>query len=170
VSRHLLVLALLLGVSCVARSGDHDFDSTAKEIEAHYGVCRTHIPLLGMASFFARPWGLSGFKMAVFEDVDISPRSSKKDLESLIESKLSPDWQLFVRDASRRNDETTLIYAGVEQRHARMMIVAVESSEVTLMYMKVSDRAMKKWIEDPGEHVRHGSGHKGPAMGEAPLN
>jgi hypothetical protein len=42
----------------------------------------------------------------------------------------------------------------------RMMIVNVESSEATVVELKIGDRAIKEWLKEPGERAEDNSGHR----------
>ena len=66
------LLALFLAAAGTAYCADHEFDRVVSAVEKHYGVKRTHIPLLGLANFVVKvshPAGTSGVKLAVFEDL-----------------------------------------------------------------------------------------------------
>ena len=59
-------LAVLLVAAGVASGGE--FDRVANAIEKHYGVKRTHIPMMGVADLFlnvAHPAGTTGFTSTV---------------------------------------------------------------------------------------------------------
>ena len=63
----------LLALSTAAYCADSGFDHLVKAVETHYGTRRMHIPLMGLANFVvkvARPAGTSGFKMAIFENLN----------------------------------------------------------------------------------------------------
>src|SRR5579863_6446014 len=97
---------------------------------------------------FARPAGVSGFKLAVFEDFHSSDVASMNDdLQQLVEHSLSSDWHLFVRTRSRDDGDNTLIYVNLGDGKMQMMIVAIEPNEATVVEMNLSERAMLRWIE-----------------------
>src|SRR5580704_19671935 len=75
-------LAILLVAAGVAFGADHEFDRVVNAVESHYGVKRTHIPLMGVANFFikvAHPAGTSGVKIAIFEDLPTNMEYSDSD-------------------------------------------------------------------------------------------
>ena len=65
--KSLRVLVLVLCASTFALGADPEFKGIVHSIEHTYGVHHMHIPFLGLAAFFARPAGVHGLKLAVFE-------------------------------------------------------------------------------------------------------
>ena len=161
--RSLRVLVLILCATSMAFAGDHEFRGVVRSIETTYHVRHMHIPLLGVALFFVRPTGVGGLKLAVFEN--FSTPTDVADVTRVIESSLGPDWHPFVKVQSKgeTNGETTLIYASPAGGHMRMMIVDVEASEATVVELNLSDRAIKKWMKEPGEEADNHSGHRSHA-------
>ena len=155
--KSLRVFAVILSISTVSLAADREFRGVVRAIESSYGVHHMHIPLLGFALWFVRPEGVSGLKLAVFENFD-GP-SAVDDVNRIVENSLGPDWHPFVRVRSKHDGETTLIYASPEGGKLRMMIVSVESSEATVVELKLSDRAIKHWIDEPEESAKDQSGH-----------
>jgi len=152
-------LILVLCASTLAFGGDHEFRGVVRSIETAYRVHHMHIPLLGVALFFVRPAGVGGLKLAVFEGFE--SRTDPDEVRRVVENSLGPDWHPFVRVHSKgeTSGETTLIYANPSGGRMRMMIVNVESSEATIVQLSLSDRAIKRWIKEPGEEAENQSGH-----------
>ena len=160
--KSLRVIVLILCASTLAAAGDPEFRGIVGAIENQYGVHHMHIPLLGVAMFFARPEGVSGLKLAIFENFH-NPTAAD-EIRAVVENKLGPDWHPFVRVREKKPDkgdsgETTLIYVSPAGGKLRMMIVNVESSEATVVELKLSERAIKQWLDEPGEKARDHSGH-----------
>ena len=155
-----VALILVLCASTLASAGDHEFRSVVRSIESAYRVHHMHIPLLGVALFFARPAGVGGLKLAVFEG--FKTPTDVVDVSRAIESSLGSDWHPFVRVRSKGaiNGETTLIYASPAGGRMRMMIVCLEPSEATVVELNLNDRAIKKWMKEPGEEAENQSGHR----------
>jgi hypothetical protein len=157
----LRVFLLILCTATLASAGDNDFRAVVHAIEGHYGVHHMHIPLLGVAMFFARPSGVSGLKLAVFEDFD--GHTDPSEVRRIIENSLGEEWHPFVRVHSRNDSnadgETTLIYANLADGKMRMMIVNVEPSEATVVELKVDEHGIKRWLREPGEEADNHSGH-----------
>ena len=155
------VCLLLLSITTLASAGDNEFRGVVNALEGHYGVHHTHIPMLGFAMWFARPEGMSGMKLAVFED--FNGPTDTEDVSRIVEKSLGPGWFPFVRVCSKNADggvgEATLIYASPSGGKLRMIIVNVESSEATVVEVKLSEHAIKEWLKEPGEKAEDESSH-----------
>jgi len=158
--KSLPALILVLCASTPAPAGDHEFRGVVRSIESAYRVHHTHIPLLGVALFFARPAGVGGLKLAIFEG--FKTPTDVVDVSRVIEGSLGSDWHPFVRVRSKGaiNGETTLIYASPAGGRMRMMIVCLEPSEATVVELNLDDRAIKKWMKEPGEEAENQSGRR----------
>jgi len=156
----LRVLLIVLGSSAVAFAGDGEFRGLVRSIETTYGVHHMHIPLLGVALFFARPAGAHGLRLALFEGFR-TPTDSDEFCR-VIERSLGPGWSPFmrVRSKGQADGETTLIYANPGAGRMRMVIVNMEPSEAQVIEVSLSDRDIKKWLKEPGEEAEHQSGHR----------
>ena len=151
--KSLRIVALVLCASSFAFAGDTEFRGIVRSIEHTYGVHHLRIPFLGMAMFFARPSGVRGLKMAIFEG--FQSRGDSEGISHLIESSLGPDWYPFVRVRTKGkvDGETTLIYTNPSGNRMRMMIVNLEPSEAVVVKMELSEHAIEKWLKEPGEEA-----------------
>ena len=107
--KSLRIVLLLLCCGTFAFGRDRDFRGVVNAIEHTYGVHHLRIPLLGLAMFFARPEGISGFHLAVFEGFDRP--ADMDEVRRVVENSMGEGWYPFVRVRSRDDVETTLIYA-----------------------------------------------------------
>ena len=158
--KSLRVILLVLCASTFAFGADPEFRGIVRSIEHTYGVHHTHIPFLGLAAFLARPAGVHGLKLAVFEG--FQPPTDSAELRRTIESSLGPGWYPFVRVQSKNKSdgETTLIYTYPSGNKLRMMIVNLEPSEAVVLKMELSEHAIEKWLKEPGEEADgHSSRH-----------
>jgi hypothetical protein len=155
-----VALILVLCASTLASAGDHEFRGVVRSIESAYRIHHMHIPLLGVALFFARPAGVGGLKLAIFEG--FKTPTDVVDVSRVIESSLGSDWHPFVRVRSQGdiNGETTLVYASPAGGRMRMMIVCLEPSEATVVELNLNDRAIKKWMKEPGEEAENQFGRR----------
>lgn len=145
---------------------EHEFNSVVRAIEDHYGVHHMRIPFLGFAiSLTARPAGVSGVRLAVFEDFHSSSagrhpgKSMNEDLQGVVEHSLGPDWRLFVRTRTQDDSDDALVYVNFAEAKLEMMIVTIDSDEATVVEMRLTDRALRKWMDEPKESAEDNSGH-----------
>ncbi|SPF41306.1 conserved exported hypothetical protein [Candidatus Sulfotelmatobacter kueseliae] len=155
--KSLRVFLLVMCAAPLAFGADHEFREIVHTIEGAYGVHHSHIPFLGAVMFVARPEGVSGMKIAFFEDFKMPADAA--DVCRMVESSLGPGWYPFIRVRSRADGETTLIYTSPSGGKMRMMIVSLEPSEATVVELNLSDRAIKRWLKEPGEEAEEQSGH-----------
>jgi hypothetical protein len=157
----LCVLLIVLLAANLALAADGEFNGVVSAIESHYGVRHMHIPLLGFALFFVRPEGISGLKLAVFEDFHRHAHDgyANDDVRDVVEHHLGPDWRLFVHTYSRAGGENTLIYTKFSGGKMQMLVVSLESDEATLVQMNLNERAIQRWMRDPGDHAKNDWSH-----------
>jgi hypothetical protein len=148
------LLIFALSIPCFA--ADHEFKSVVSAIESQYRARHTHVPMLGFASFCLRisRSGVSGFKLAVFTNMRERDVAADAALEQAIESSLGEDWHPLVRVRSRRDNELTLIYSSESEREMKLLVVALESGDATVVQMKINPTQIKKWLDDPEEMAR----------------
>ncbi len=142
------LLAVLLATSGLAFAADAEFDHVVKAIESHYGTKRTHIPFMGLASLVVKvghPAGTSDFKLAVFEDLKISPEENDQFMSGMSSHGLHP----LVRVHSRRDGESTYIYMGEAGRSTKLLLATFQRNEATVVEVKVDMNTLLKWLNSP---------------------
>ena len=157
-ARALCVFLIVVFVSYYALASDRQFSGVVSAIEHHYGVRHTHMPMLGFALFFVRPEGMSGIKLAIFENFHPRADRAADDVRDVVEHSLGSDWHLFVHTHSREDHENTLIYTNVGDGKMQMLVISLESDEATVVQMNLSDEAIKHWMHEPGEHAKNDLG------------
>ncbi len=143
-------LGLLLMLCTAVFAGDKDFDQIVSAIERHYGVARTHVPLMGVANLFVKgthTQGVTGFKIAVFEDL----KKSETD-KDFMEHLSAGGVQRIVRVRSWHDGEATYIYMGDAGKSTRLLIATFESNQATVVEVKAETSALVKLLGDP-EHM-----------------
>ncbi len=132
-------VALLVPVVVLANGSGGGFDSVVGSIEARYHVRATRVPLLGLVGFMARGathGGVANLHVAEFEQFDVPVDGS--DLTTLVASRLGPDWQLVIRETSRRGQgEQSLIYMRPEGSRMGLFIVDHDGGELDVVQLSV---------------------------------
>jgi hypothetical protein len=152
VSRRAMDILLVVALAIPCFAGDREFNSVVSTVETQYGVHKMHIPLLGFASFclkVAGTPGASGLKVAVFQHMPRPRGSSDQEFEQRVTSSLGPEWQRFVRVRSHAENEFTIIYTNAAEKDLRMMIVALQPDDATVVQVKLKSSDLKRWIDDP---------------------
>jgi hypothetical protein len=147
------LLALFLAAAGAAYSADHEFDRVVSAVETHYGVKRTHIPLMGLANFIvkvAHPAGTSGVKLAVFEDLPPAPGGDDlADLDRFMDEVCAGRLHPMVVTRSRLAGESTYILTGEVGKSTRMLIATFEPHEATVIEVTVNIETLLKMIGSP---------------------
>jgi hypothetical protein len=152
------VVALFLAAASAAYSANREFDHVVKAIENHYGVKHARIPFMGVAGFFVkvvRPAGASGFKLAVFENLQSSAGyRDREELDRFMQQVCGGGLQALVVTHSRRDGESNYILAGEIGQSTKMLIVAFERHEATVVEVRVDISTLLKTIASPDEARR----------------
>lgn len=152
------VLALFLAAAGIAYGADREFDRVVGAIEKHYGVKRTHIPLMGVANLFvkvARPAGAHGFKLAVFDDLP-SPAAydDRAELDRFMDDACGGRLHALVVTHSRRDSESSYILAGEVGKTTELLIATFEPHEATVIQVTVDMETLLKMIGTPDDAHR----------------
>jgi len=145
-----ILLVIALAVPCFA--GDREFKSVVQAIEMDYGVKQMHIPFLGFATFClhaAGTPGTSGFKLAVFQHLKRPAGSTTAQFERGVAGALGSDWRPIVRVRSHGEKQFTVIYADTAGKDMKMMIVALDPDQATIVQVKLRESDVKKLMNDP---------------------
>ena len=147
------LLGILLLASCALPGADREFDRIVTAVESHYGIKRTHIPLMGVANLFAkvaRPAGASGFKLAVFENLNPARGyGDTADLDQLFDDLSAGGLHPVVRVHSGRTGESTYICTGAAGKSTKMLIATFERNEATVIEVQVNIDLLMKTIGAP---------------------
>ena len=161
----LTVMAALLFTMALPLYAEDEFDATVHRISDRIGKRPMRIPFLGAILFFT-PARSGHLRLATFEDVQ--RRLTLAELESSIGGVLSAEWHPFVKVDSRRDHESTLIYARTNGSSMRLMVINAESNEVTVVQMDVPKKLQGSWLDDTKDRVhknRHGENTDGDGSG-----
>ena len=146
----LAALLLVFVFSSPATVRADDFDAVVKKVRAACGGRKVRIPFLGLASFatrVVRPAGVKSFKLAVFED--LTRPGDVSGLGAAIERSLGPEWRPLVRIRSGRGAEQTHVYSREAGENLKLMIVAVDGDQATVIRAKVNPEGLAKFARDP---------------------
>ena len=150
-----LALSLLLLAPLPAAAAEFDFDDLVEDVERHLDAHRVKIPLWGLirvATWPAyRPFGVSSFNLAVFEDVR---RSRGGEPESL--RRLGPSWRPVLRIRERHGDQVYM-YARDEGSWVRMIVLTVDHDDAVLVQFKLRPSALLLYVSKAARGDHHGT-------------
>ena len=156
------VLAVFLAAVGAAYCADHEFDTFVSAVEKHYGVKRTHIPLMGVANLFLKvghPAGTSGFKLAMFEDLPSPSFEDQAELDRFMDGVRGHLHPLVVT-RSRRDGESSYIFAGEVGKSTELLIASFERHEATVIEVTVNMETLLKMIGSPDNAHRMFDGRR----------
>jgi len=147
-----LALSMFAFNATTAIANDRAFSAVAAHLKTRYKARQRHIPFQGLANFavkLARPAGVKSFKIMIFEDLHETTFANGAELNSILRSALGEGWRPLARIYSRQRNEQTYVYAATEGKNVKLMIVALQQAEATLVRVKLNPDALVKFINDP---------------------
>jgi hypothetical protein len=136
------------------RAADREFSDVVQAIGDESHTRPTRIPLFGMVNAFAamaHPGGAKHIDLAVFENV----RSFSHDLPETIRQAVGAAWMPFLQVRSAPDRETVFAYVRQMGQEWKLLVIAIERTEATVLQLSLDADGLAKWTNDPGEHARH---------------
>lgn len=142
------VIALVLGFASAAWA-ENGIDRVVKLLETRYAVRHHGVPGLWLAKPFMFGSGVSGLRIAEFDNFRI-PAGDGYALNEEVRKALGEDWTPFVETWSKADHEWSVIYA--REKEGRLQLLIVNSDEddgLEVLQMNVSGKARDEWIREP---------------------
>jgi hypothetical protein len=149
----LVAIAALMFSSAVLQAADREFDDIVRAISDEFHTRPVHIPFFGLVNFtvaVAHPAGVKHLNLTVFDDLGLD----NQDLGNVIRS-AGPEWLPFVRVRGRK--ETTLLYMNAEQKDCKLLVVSLDSGELTLVQLRLNPEAVQAFLRRPEKPVHRPS-------------
>lgn len=151
--------AACLAAACVAwaavgQAADREFSEVVRAIGDAYHARPTRIPLFGLVNAFtevAHPAGAKHIDLAVFEDLHTGNRNIRDGIRSAVGS----SWTPFIQVRSDRDHETVFVYMRQVGHDWKLLLVAMERAEATVMQLSLDADALARWVTDPENCARH---------------
>jgi hypothetical protein len=144
-----LIMTGVWMLSCAVLQGaERGFDDIVRAISDQLDARPVHTPFFGLvnfATFVARPAGVKHLDLAVFENLNVDEHAAR-DVAEAIRSANS-NWLPSVRLHNRA--ETVLVYMEQYQNDCRLLVVAIETGEVTVVELKLNPEALQVWLRAP---------------------
>jgi hypothetical protein len=144
-----LMVAACWMLSCAALQGaDRGFDDTVRAVSDQLHAQPTHIPFFGLVNFatsVAHPAGVKHFDLAVFENLDLDEHAARKIAEAI--RSMDQRWLPFIR--VQEHGETVLVYMTQNRSDCKLLMVAIETGEATVMELRLNPEAIERWLREP---------------------
>lgn len=141
-----LLLAALLAAGPL-RAGDQVFDQLVNHLQSHYQKTPMGTGFMGFVARCFSPRGVSGLRMAIFEEVD-TRRPLGEDFETVVRSTIGTEVTPLLRSLSRTGERCN-IYLWEKEKRTELLIVASEKGEVVLLKMRLDPERLQEWLNDP---------------------
>ena len=145
------VVVLCCSLNGFAATG---FGQLVKAIEHRYSVRHHGVPGLWLAKPFLIGSGVGGLRIANFNNFHI-PAADMDQARQQMREVLGPEWQPFVEVFSKHDGEWTAIYIQTSGKTMELLIAADDDNNFTVVQMKLSERAMREWMDEPVKHAKH---------------
>lgn len=154
--------AAFLAAACVlcAATGfaaDREFSDVVRAIGDRCHARPTRIPLFGLVNVVTavvHPAGAKHIDLAVFENV----RPYDRDLPVAIRQAVGASWTPFVHVRADRDRETVFVYLRQAGHDWKLLVVAMERAEATVVQIELDIEGLARWMADPEHCARHWSG------------
>src|SRR4051812_47020482 len=148
--RLILLTALVSVFSLGATPARANFDDIVRAVESRYNVHRTWIPMFGLVRFalwVARPGGVSDVQLATFENAHFDDAAG---MAEIVRRNAGEPMQQLVQSHSRRDGETTLIYARpLGGDRVALLVFARDHSDTTLVRVVLSMDKFSEAVNHP---------------------
>jgi hypothetical protein len=144
----LIVTATFMLSCAVLQGAERGFDDIVRAISDQFHARPVHIPFFGLvnfATFVAQPAGVKHLDLAVFENLNLDEHTARNIAEAIRSA--NRDWLPFVRVNNRA--ETVLVYMQQYRNDCRLLVVAIEVGEVTVVELKLNPEALQVWLRAP---------------------
>jgi VWFA-related protein len=146
----LILTAILSLPSLTAFAKGKGFKDLTKHIEAQCRAKRKRMPFLGLANFavrFVHPAGVKGFKVAIYEDHDFTPRPGETPFAAVMREAYKQDWQPLVQARSAGN--RTYVYARPSGKDVQFALALFEPRQAFVVEVKLNPEAAMKYLGNP---------------------
>ena len=151
--------ATFVAVACLwcgaaAQAADREFSDVVRAIGDEYNARPTRIPFFGMVNLFtaaAHPAGAKHIDLAVFEDLHGYNRETADNIRRAV----GAAWTPFIQVRSDRDHETVFVYMRQTGHDWKLLVVAMEHAEATVVQLLLDADGLARWLSDPEHCARH---------------
>jgi VWFA-related protein len=152
----IFAVALLLALTPATWAQGKGFKDVVKHLQTNYRAKKTKIPMLGLANFavkIIRPAGVKGFKVAVFEGQDFSPRPGEVPFLSVMRQAYVPNkgWKPLVQTNSKRDGalQRAFIFFKENKKDVEVAVTTLSENEAAVIEVKFSPDKMVAFLDNP---------------------
>jgi len=132
----------------VLQGAERGFDEIVQVISDQFHTRPLHIPFFGLvnaATFVARPAGVKHLNLAVFENLNVDDEGERDIAKAILMT--DGGWRPFVK--VHGHAETILVFMAQDRGDCKLLVVAIESGEATVVELKLNPEGLQAWLRDP---------------------
>jgi hypothetical protein len=144
----LTVLAACMLSCAVLEGAERGFDEIVQVISDQFHTRPLHIPFFGLvnaATFVARPAGVKHLNLAVFENLNVDDEGERDIAKAILMA--DGGWRPFVK--VHGHAETVLVFMAQDRGDCKLLVLAIESGEATVVELKLNPEGLQAWLRDP---------------------
>ncbi|WP_285571685.1 hypothetical protein [Geothrix limicola] len=134
-------------MGCPLRAGDKVFDHLVNHLQSRYQKAPVGTGFMGFMARCFSPKGVSGLRMAIFEEVD-TRQPQGEDFEAVVRSTIGTEVTPLLRSLSRTGERCS-IYLWEREKRTELLIFSSEKGEVVLLKMRLDPDRLREWLNDP---------------------
>lgn len=158
-SRRALLLIAALAV-LPTHAADRDFDLIVSRLQTQSGKSPMGTGFLGFMARCFSPKGVSGLKMAIFEDIDTKRMPLGNDFDAFVGQTVGAGREPMVRIRSK-NGERVYVFMEPKGSKAELLMVTADGQDAVVMKMKIDPKRMQEWMANPEGMARQKEKHEG---------
>lgn len=154
-----VLAACFLGAGA-ATAADREFSDVVRALSDEWHAKPRHVPLFGLVNLVAgtmHPAGAKHIELAIFDDVRYS-RSEGRSMAQCVRDAVGANWAPFVHARSVTDRKTVLVYARAAGRDWKLLVVAMDHTQATVVELLLDMDALARWMQDPENSAWHWSG------------
>jgi hypothetical protein len=155
--RPLWLLLLSIALAAVPAFGSgQGFDRVVSSIERQFSIQRTHVPMMGFASFCADVFTRGGVKNVQIAQFDsVGPRMTPEALDAALQRDLGEPWRPLLKDRERDTGDNTFVYARIAHGELFLMVADLQNRSLSLVQLHLNEKRMAAWVQNPEGELQH---------------
>ncbi len=150
ISSFLLLVFTLFSVGINAQTKD-GYKAITNHLQTKYQAKKVKIPFMWLAKLavkVVRPAGVKSFNVTLFENLTFSKATLDTEMQAAMKDSLGEDWSPVIRVRSREGEQVYM-YMRDEGENVRLMFVAIDKANATVVRAKFNADKFAEFINNP---------------------
>ncbi len=127
------------------------FKAITSHLQTKYQAHKVKIPFLWLAKLavkVVRPAGVKSFDVTLFDNLTFSPATLDAEMQAAMKNALGEEWAPIIRVRSKEGEQVYL-YMRDEGANVRLMFVAIDKENATVVRAKFNADKFVEFINNP---------------------